>query len=71
MNIAVGKRVWLPVLRVWSHPAYAHRKIYLREGLERQVTKVFLGGPCLKSELNDSKAVDCPHRSLSTTWRTT
>lgn len=45
-------------------------KIYRCEGLEKQVTKVFLGGPCLKFELNDSKAVDCPHRSLSTTWRT-
>lgn len=69
-NIAVGKREWLLVLQVWSHPTYAHHKIDLHEGLEKQVIKVFLGGPRVKFELNDSKAVDCPHRSLSTTWRT-
>lgn len=67
----MGERVWLLVLLVWSHTAYAHQKIYLREELEKQVTKAFLGGPYLKFELNDLKAIDCPHRSLWTTWRTT
>lgn len=58
--MAVGKTVSLLFPHVWSHPIYAHHKIHLHEGLEEQVTKVFLGGPCLKSELNDSKTVNCP-----------
>lgn len=66
----MGKRVWLLVLLMWSHPGYAH-KIYLREELEKQVTKAFLGGPYLKFELNDLEAVDSPHRSLLTNWGTT
>lgn len=51
MNITVDKSVWLLVLRAWSQPTYAHHKIYLHEGLEKQVTKVLPGGPCLKFEL--------------------